>query len=165
MLLVGTGLGFGAAQLIDDGDADADALTIRGTFTLADSENVIGSWDSCFGDGGYDDFGPGMNVTIRDGDGSIVGTGNTETLENLPPEVEEALDDNTDTTLPEDLDPLTGAVLYAKIFDGTQCVVQFSVPVKDAEFYAVSVGKRGELSYSKSELEERDWWVELTLGG
>ena len=46
----------------------------------------------------------------------------------------------------------------------TRCTYTFMVPVKDAEFYAVSVGKRGELTYSKAEMEAQGWTVGFTLG-
>lgn len=46
----------------------------------------------------------------------------------------------------------------------TRCTYTFAVPVKDAEFYAVSVGRRGELTYSKAEMEAQAWTVGFTLG-
>jgi hypothetical protein len=45
------------------------------------------------------------------------------------------------------------------------CRFTFSVEVPDAPFYAVSVGRRGELTYSRDELAARAWIVGFTLGG
>lgn len=118
---------------------------ITGSFTLIDSD-VVGTWDGCFGSGGYDDFGPGMNVTVRDGQGDVVGVGSTESLSEA---------DRTgvwadDVTFSED--------------SSVSCVVKFTVDVKPAEFYSVEVGSRGDLTYSAAELEAAGWHVELSLG-
>jgi hypothetical protein len=59
--------------------------TLIGSFTLNDPQ-VTGTFDDCSGTGGYDDFGPGMNVTVRDQDGSIVGSGSTRSISNDDPD-------------------------------------------------------------------------------
>lgn len=46
----------------------------------------------------------------------------------------------------------------------TVCSFPFSIEVPDAKFYEISVGRRGSLSYSKGDLEARDWRVEFSLG-
>lgn len=46
----------------------------------------------------------------------------------------------------------------------SRCAYTFTVPVKDAEFYAVEVGRRGALTYSKAEIEAQGWAVGFTLG-
>ena len=117
---------------------------ITGSFTLIDS-GVRGEWDACYGTKGYDDFGPGMTVTIRDGDGSIVGVGSTESL----------TEDDRIGMWADDVEFSEGAKV--------SCVVKFSVEVKLAEFYAVEVGSRGDISYSMDELETSGWHVELSL--
>jgi hypothetical protein len=121
---------------------------ITGVFTLTDSA-VNGSYTTCYGTGGYDDFGPGVNVTVRDQDGSIVGSSSTRNLargdDNLRPEMDEVVN---------------LAIQYPDV----SCTVLFEVEVNPAEFYEIEVGSRGGLSYSADELDSRDWWVELSLG-
>lgn len=46
----------------------------------------------------------------------------------------------------------------------SRCHYTFTVEVPAAEFYAVSVGRRGELTYSKAEMEAQGWQVGFTLG-
>ncbi len=46
------------------------------------------------------------------------------------------------------------------------CAYTFEVAdVPSADFYAVSVGRRGELTYSKSEMAAQGWKVSFSLGG
>jgi hypothetical protein len=45
-----------------------------------------------------------------------------------------------------------------------KCSYTFAVQVPDADFYAFEVGHRGELTYSRDELEGMDWDVGFTLG-
>jgi hypothetical protein len=153
-----------AVVLLGRGD---EQLRVRGVFILKDSENVVGGWDRCRGDGGYDDFGPGMNVTIRDGAGRIIGAGNTEAMRPLPPDLEAQIDDPDTTIAPEYMeseDEVLMMAMLAKIYDGTQCFVYFEVDVEEADFYSVEVGSRGDLTYSAEELADRDYWIELSLG-
>lgn len=49
--------------------------TIRGTFTLTDSDGYSGS-SSCSGDGGYGDVEAGLKVDVRDESQTLLGTGN-----------------------------------------------------------------------------------------
>lgn len=35
----------------------------------------------------------------------------------------------------------------------------------DVSFYSIEVGSRGDLAYSRDELDDEDWTVHLTLGG
>jgi hypothetical protein len=133
---------------------------VTGSFTLA-SDSISGSWTSCSGDGGYSDFGRGMNVTIRNGAGEIIGTGTTRNLTRAD------LGD-FDSSDPEDLDDYSKLELtagLAKLSEGTRCIVWFEAEIAEADFYSVAVGRRGELSYSAKELADDDWHVQLTLGG
>lgn len=63
--------------------AEAPTITITGSFSLTDGFHDVGQ--SCSGSGGYSDFGQGMNVTIRDGDGNVVGSGATGPAEGQSP--------------------------------------------------------------------------------
>ena len=115
---------------------------LSGTFTLIDSD-IAGDWQSCSGTGGYDDFGPGMDVTVRDGENEIIATGTTE---------------NLSSTEDADSEWASGDASYF-------CTVKFSIDsLPRAEFYSIEVGHRGDLSYSRDELAEADWNVELSLG-
>ncbi|MDB9496814.1 hypothetical protein PN441_07410 [Spirulina major CS-329] len=105
--------------------------TITGSLTLLDSD-IEGSDDYCYGSGGYGDIEANMPVTIRDGQGNILATGNT------------------------------GAGSKKSL---VECVFDFEVTnIPKTEFYAIEVGRRGELNYSFDELNEQDWKVSLSIG-
>lgn len=63
--------------------AEAPTITITGSFSLTEGSHTAGQ--PCSGSGGYSDFGQGMNVTIRDGDGNVVGSGATGPAEGESP--------------------------------------------------------------------------------
>jgi len=147
------------------GCGGGDEKSIQGSFNLlkdlSDFDGdapFVGPWDGCSGTGGYGDFGPGMNVTVRDGSGNIVGSGSTESFDSDDLPAEDADEDN--------LTDFEEAAAQAESFGeaGLACSVKFDVPIKSAEFYEVEIGKRGELSYSDSELKDRDYWISLSLG-
>ena len=125
----------------------ADSVVLRGELTLTDSSSVTGDADFCFGDpdSGYDDFGPGMDVTISNDRGEIIGSTNTVPLKSA--EAGEAGFD------------LSGYDLTS----GCTVVWATKVP-SDARFYVVKVGRRGELSFSNAEMVENDWKVASSLG-
>lgn len=119
-----------------------DAAMLTGEFALVDSEGFTGSTGSCRGAGGYSDFGPGMDVTIRNGDGAIVATASTEALQSDAEEV-----------------------LSELLYGDDACVVVWEAEVPDDEaFYEIEIGRRGSLSYSHAELTENDWHVTTSLG-
>lgn len=136
-------------------------LALRGTFTLTvkDAADMSGTVTGCSGQGGYSDFAAGMNVTVKDGDGKIIGVGVTENLS--ASDVPASASD----TLPGDADEfrVAGQVARAKRF--TQCWLKFEVPVKKADFYQIEAGHRGGLSYSYDDLKGQNFFVQLTLGG
>lgn len=138
--------------------------TIEGQFTLTDTENVIGSWDSCSGTGGYSDFGPGMNVTVRDGSGEIIGSSRTRAMT----EDDYASDASNDSAEADadndDEDRASPAEVAETIFDVLGCSVAFEADVSTADFYSIEVGRRGEQNYSYDEMVEKDWTMSLTLG-
>lgn len=46
-----------------------------------------------------------------------------------------------------------------------RCAYTFQVPdVPSADFYTIEVGRRGDLTYSRADLQERGWTVGFTLG-
>lgn len=113
---------------------------IVGELTLVDSDVTVYDDQTCAGTGGYDDFGDGMNVTIRDASDKVIASGVTANAKSPKGD--------------GDVSILTDMI----------CKTKFAVEVPDADFYQVQVGHRGTLSYRKAELEKKDWKVELSLG-
>lgn len=113
------------------------AHTIRGEMILIGfREHMAGDsvGDECYGFGGYDDMQGGTDVTVRDGDGSLVGTSRLQEGE------------------------------IAEVDGDFQvCSFKFLVKVEDAAFYEVEVSHRGGLTYTKDELETEDWEVFASL--
>ena len=52
---------------------------------------------------------------------------------------------------------------YGHVEDG-DCVFDFSIQVPRSEFYTLTSGRRGSLTYSFEDLENSNWGVALTLG-
>jgi hypothetical protein len=135
--------------------------TIKGMFTLFDTD-VVGDVDSCSGTDGYDDVGPGMNVTVRNAEGDIIGSGHTRAgdLEELAVRSYEVDNDGEqpgDADLADIKDTLDGV-------NGLACPLMFEVEVDKSDFYEVEVGSRGKQSYSQKELEDAGWVLNLSLG-
>lgn len=154
------------------GGSESDEITLRGSFLLIDDDfGIGGDWNSCYGTGGYDDFKAGMNVTVRDGDGKIIGSGVAENADG------DNVDDLAliDKVIGGDEDPDTVSVDKGEVSAfretaisaadmGYGCSLYFEVKVRPADFYEVSAGRRGDLSYSRSELASTGYMVSLTLG-
>lgn len=59
----------------------------------------------------------------------------------------------------------TGPLLYAsKASNETHCAFTFSFGIAPTDFYVVSVGNRGGVTYSRAQLEGAGWNLDLTLG-
>jgi hypothetical protein len=115
---------------------DPGVYLVKGKLQLVDSD-IGGTASDCYGNGGYDDIEAGMPVTIRDGQGTILATGQVGT-----------------GTQPSDSQ-----------YSSVMCVFDFQVDnVPKADFYAIEVGRRGQLNYSFAEMKEKDWTVSLSLG-
>jgi hypothetical protein len=129
-----------------------DKKMLTGEFALTDSsETIAEGTSSCHGDGGYSDFGIGMDVTVRNGNGDIIATTDTETL-----------DEYADAT-GEDPDEMRTGVVLA--YGPEWCVVFWHAKVpSDEAFYEVETGRRGSLHYSRSEMRDKDWHVAASLG-
>jgi hypothetical protein len=111
--------------------------------------------------GRFDDFGAGMNVTVRDVAGEIVG-GSTRNLTSA--DIPEGYDDMSDPEKDE-LSALASAAVFAEALEDPFCIVVFEdLEIKSADFYEIEVGRRGGLSYSADELKERDYFADLSLG-
>lgn len=111
---------------------------LRVNFSLLDFD---GGSSCSGGSGGYSDVGSGMSVVVRDNDNHVIGTG--------------ALADGTSITVPnQDIGGVAGCIWSATISD---------LPSED--YYSVSVGNRGSEVYSHDQLDQKDWTVDLQLGG
>lgn len=141
-----------------------DGLTLTGRFTLSDNDSLRGGPETCRGTGGYSDFGPGMNVTVRNGSGEIVASGNTANLVIEEYFSDDATEERAEGSDEDNGDDMSPEELADMMFEFLGCTVVFEVDVPKEDFYAIEVGRRGELSYSRAELEERNWGVSLTLG-
>jgi hypothetical protein len=108
---------------------------LTGTFTLSTASIIAAKDKSCVGKGGYDDIDSRTQVTVTDGDGKLLATGSLGSGQ---------------------LKPGTTTVCIFPI------VVDDSLPKKG--FYKIEVGRRGALSYSYSDMQQRDWAVAFTLG-
>jgi hypothetical protein len=108
--------------------------TIRGTMTLIDSD-VGGSSGDCYGTEGYDDIEQGAQVTVKNGSGKTLAVS----------DLQAGSSDDEDFMV--------------------SCEFGFVVrDVPDASFYDVTVSHRGGVSFSKDEMERKNWHVRLTLG-
>jgi len=109
---------------------------IHGTFRLSNGEEPDRT-EGCSGTGGYSDVRVGTDVVVRDAAGTIIGT--------------------SSLTVDADGPEPAGSGAY-------QCGFAFVVSVPESAFYTVAVGKRGELTFSKAELEAKGWTVGFELG-
>ncbi len=116
---------------------EADAThDITGTFALVSATvNRNADLTRCDGTGGYDDIGGGTGVVLRDGDGNVVGSSEL-------------------------------AIADREAFGNTPgCVYTFTfADVPDVPFYAVEVGDRGEIVYSRADLAGAGWRITASLG-
>lgn len=112
-----------------------EAYAIKGKMTLVDSD-LGGSDENCYGTGGYSDIQSGMPVTIKDGSGAIIATG----------------------------DVGIGSKPAESQYSSVQCMFSFSVGnIPKADFYQVQVGRRGVLNYSFAEIQQKNWEIALSL--
>jgi hypothetical protein len=112
-----------------------EVYAIKGKMTLVDSD-LDGSDENCYGTGGYSDIKAGMPVTIKDGSGAIIATGDTG----------------------------SGSKPTGSEHSSVQCTFSFSVGnIPKADFYQVQVGRRGGLNFSFAEIQEKNWEIALSL--
>ncbi len=86
---------------------------------------------------GYPDIRKGTEVTVRDGAGAVLGTA-----------------------------ALSGGTLRRSPLRGKDddCVFSFSLAVAERDAYLVEVGRRGDVKFSKADLERANWKADLTIG-
>ena len=112
--------------------------TLTGSLTLTKGTWEVG--ERCVGDDGYSDIRQGAQVVIRGPDGTIVATGRLRNGEAI-------------------------SVSIAGLSLAPDCEFPFSVAsVPDEDFYSIEVSHRGEITYSRDDLEALNWELDLSLG-
>lgn len=152
---------------------ESESFVIKGTSLLVGEfgeGDVEGSWDDCRGTGGYDDFGPGQNVSVVDAEGTLIGSGKTESLDRTKLRTVVAIDAETSGLGLESRDPAEAEDELLDLLEsmadlGAACLVYFEVEVPASDFYTIEIGRRGELDYSLAEMQERNFYVAFSLGG
>ena len=115
------------------------AVQLTGTVDVPSGlQNRLDGGSGCMPTDGYDDVDTGTSVTIRDENGKTIGTAQ--------------LGDGEKTG---DLQPFNGNSAFP-------CTFSFTTSVPAAEFYSVEVGSRGEVTFSRADVEADA--VALTLG-
>ena len=87
------------------------------------------------GAGGYDDIRPGALVRVLDEAGTVVGA-----------------------------NQLNGGEIFEIPTLLDRCRFSWTVEVEDADFYVIKIGNREGPTYSRADLEEAGWTVELSIG-
>jgi hypothetical protein len=111
-------------------------FTITGDYSSVYFESLNGRLgETCEGDGGYSDISPGVGVSVTDRTGTLLAA---STLES--------------------------GTVTDKFADEVECTLTFTVDdLPESDAYTVEVADRGELTYTKAELQEADWQVFLSL--
>lgn len=122
----------GCGGQADGGEPKTETVTV--SFHLADYDTA---YYGCQGTGGYSDISPGTSVTVKNGDGKVLGA----------------------TTLGVGTASSNGA-------QQAYCDWTVKVPdvAADEGFYAVEVGSRGAVTMSKDDLAGKKWTVSVSLG-
>ena len=90
------------------------------------------------GFGGYDDIHVGAEVIVENDAGKIIGTSELSSVEPV--------------------------VLDITVSRAEWCRFSFTVTASDAAFYQIKIGHRSGATYSRTDLAEKGWRVDLTLG-
>jgi hypothetical protein len=118
-------------------------VSVRGT-ALGGSGVLLGLSDTtCETRGGYSDVGIGMQATVHDPSGTVIGF---STFEDVGVSTE------------TEIGPLGGPI-------PTECTfttIARSVP--DAPSYGIEVGSRGTVQFRQADLAAHNWAAELSLG-
>lgn len=134
--------------------------TITGTVFLTDTDGGMGGWDDCEGQGGYSDLSAGAFVNAKNEVGTVVGATSLENLndDNLHILVDDEDADGGDFSTIEDIQE------NIRAFRDIICIFAFELEVDDADVYVIQVGRRGDITYTKPQLETSDWEISLTIG-
>jgi hypothetical protein len=139
-VLVVTVLGLLVLSLTKENPAIEGSITLitslsDASMSFEGSSPSVG--DTCSGLGGYGDMDAGLQVQVRDEDGTLLANGHA-----TKGELTEVYED----------------IILA-------CTLRFTVEdVPHASFYSIEAGSRGELTYSRKQIEQQDWKVDFSLG-
>jgi hypothetical protein len=136
------------------------AHQIRGVLSLFQDKFTD---QGCSGYDGYSDIAVGASVTIRNGGGNIVATTQLSgcRFTNLRTTTFPAIPGIEG--VPGVMEPIPGTPAETKQ-SGFMAFDFVANDVPDADFYTVEVSHRGQISFSKADLEAKGWTAELTLG-
>lgn len=153
----------------DGGAAKANGKTLRGIALLFDTDgSVEGSWDSCEGTGGYDDFGAGMRLSVKGKSGEIVGSGSVVNItdENIADVAQAELEGDSPIGLDSTTVESAETELRELLENGEDilCALYFEADIESSEYYSVELTDRGDLSYSRTELADQGYVVGFSLG-
>lgn len=178
VVAVGVIAAVGAAYLIAGGRstelrggiAGGQGTELRGIATLWDLDgSMTGSWDNCEGTGGYSDFSAGMNLSITDREGNLIGSGevwnvsaeNLSELAEIDRIAHEAGNELIGTDRAASEDEIQRILQDS---EGIGCMLFFKGVVEDSAFYSIELGDHGNLDYSRAEMQENRFIVPITLG-
>jgi hypothetical protein len=117
--------------------------TLAGRLILDQASPVERGGGECRGTGGYADLRSGVPVRALDAAGAVLSTGSLA----AQPAVTDA----------------QGGIPDA---ERRRCVWSFTLPgLPPRDEYAISIGDRGEVGFTRPELEEKGWNVDVSLGG
>jgi hypothetical protein len=119
----------------------SETHTVAGTVLLVDQDNFSSETplnphvgETCAGRDDYSDIQPGVPIRALDEAGSIVG------LSSLP----------------------IGEIIFVRT-RSFGCEFSWTIEVKDTDFYVFEIADRGGPTYSRAELEDAGWTVELSI--
>jgi hypothetical protein len=120
-----------------------ETRTLGGRLILDQRDPVERGGGECRGTGGYADLHSGVPVRALGADGTVLATGSL-TAHVPAPAAEGALSEA----------------------ERRRCVWTFSLPgLPPRDRYGVEIGERGEVSYTREELNAAGWLIEVSLGG
>lgn len=128
---------------------DAEPHRLRGTFVLIDPDRIEGPADACTGTGAFDDVRPGLEITVRDDEGTILAVTGARNM--TAAEVDEYL---VDQNISGVLDPEQEEI----------CPLAFAAEVRPAASYRVEMGSRATITTTADRLAEDDWRVSYVAG-
>lgn len=134
----------------------SDGETLAGTFTVMEAMTEAPG-DEYSGEGGYADLSEGSQVVVKDGEGKTLATSRLQAGRGV--DIIEATMGREPTSGGTEEDDLANAIRGVDVsgVDLSYCRFAFEVPdVPKADFYAVSVGRRGEQTYSYDEMAAKD---------
>lgn len=121
------------------------------TGTLVINELIYGvEGQFCSGENGYDDIQGGRQILVKNNKGEILATGELGQGEGVKTNLSEKLEQTA-----------TEAGL------GTPLRCQFPITIENvpqADFYTFEIGRRGGMTYTAKELQQKGWKIELSLG-